>query len=339
MMAKRLVKGAARVSRRVFIAIAAVVVLAVLGIVGLLRLRRPPEVVPTPTPTPTPTPAPTPTPTPVPADVTAFKVDKVPVDPDDAKWGPVREFEFTLGPQAMVKPFELAPAVKSVKVKALYDNESVAFRLEWRDEKQDLALDLDKFDDCCAVMLLTHPIPAAQAGEAWKMGTPDYPATILLWKASLQLEAEKGVQDITDLYPNMAIDTYPPYKDTVKEVEPKPVRIGEVKGETAYLAAFAADNPVVKVRLERKPVEKVIGKGPGTITTAKTQDADGKGKWANGVWRVVLLKKLKASDKDQGEVELRPGATYTVAFAVWEGSKGEKASRKGITPLLTLRLE
>ncbi|MEM0439447.1 MAG: hypothetical protein DJ555_05050 [Desulfurococcaceae archaeon] len=322
--------------RRVFITVAAALAGAAIGIATFLRLtQRPPVEVPKPT---SPTPA-TVTPTPIPADISASRVDSVPIDPDDPKWNLVKEVEFTLDPQAMVRPFEPSPGVKSVKVKALYDAENIAFRIEWADKTPDFGLDVDRFSDRCAVMLLKYPIPDELAGKAWMMGTPEYPATMLVWEARLQLEAEKGLQDITDMFPNIAIDAYPPYKGTVKEVEPKPIRIGEVKGEEVYLAAFAAGNPITKVRLERKPVEKIIGKGPGTIVTARTQDANGKGKWSNGVWSVVIVKRLRASDKDQGEIELTPGNTYHIAFAVWEGSKGERGSRKGVTSLLTLRLE
>lgn len=329
-MAKKPVR---RIGRRVFLAVTAAVLGAAIGIAAFLRLTgRPPAPAPKPTPTPV-------TPPPAPADIVASKVDRVPIDPGDAKWGPVKEVELVLGPQAMVKPFEPSPGVESIKVKALYDGENIAFRIEWRDKNPDFGFDVDKFSDRCAVMLLKHPIPDQLVGNAWMMGTPEYPATILLWEAGLQLEAEKGLQDITEIFPNMAIDAYPPYRGTVKETEPKPVRIGEAKGENTYLAAFAAGNPRDKVRLERKPVEKLIGKGPGTLATAKNQDAEGRGIWSNGVWSVVLVKKLKPSDKDQGEIELTPGGTYHIAFAVWEGSKGERGSRKGVTSLLTLKLE
>lgn len=341
-MIGRVLRGTARISRRVFIAIAVVVVAAILGIAGILRLRRPP-VTPTPTPMATPTPTETPqvTPTPPTPDLVVSRVDKVPVrDPDDPVWGKAREVEFSLGPQAMVKPFKLAPSVTSVKVRALRDEEWIAFRLEWVDGESNLrSFDVHEFRDACAVMMLSHPIPADKLGIAWQMGTPEHPTTILFWRGDWQLDIEKSYQDITDIFPNMAIDTYPPYHPAVvKEEEPKPKKIGLVKEELRYIAGFSAGNPMV--RLDKKsPVEKLIGKGPGTIEEAKDQDAEGWGKFADGRWRVVLAKKLKATNPDQGELEIKPGSYYYIAIAVWQGSEGDRGSRKAITPLKLIFVE
>ena len=337
-MLEKLVRGTAKVSRRVFLAITAVVVAVVLGIAAILRLRRPP---PAPTPTPTPeTPPTAPPPTPPKADITVVRVDKAPIrNPDDPVWGRVPEVEFSLGPQAMVAPFKLAPTITSVKVKAVRDEEWIAFRLEWSDKEANFRnFDVHEFRDACAVMLLSYPIPQEKLGLAWQMGTPEYPATMLFWRADWQLEVEKGYQDITDIFPNMAVDVYPPYKGTVEEVEPKPKKLGTVAGELRYLGGFATGNPMV--RLEKKtPVEKLIARGPGTIESFKTQDAEGWGKFEGGRWRVVIAKKLKASDAGQGEIEVKPGSFYHIAIAVWQGSEGDRGSRKAITPLKLMYVE
>ncbi len=318
-------------------AIAAIVGGALAGLIGIRRITQP-----TPTPIATPTPVETPVATPtLGARMIAKRIPKVPIDPEDPVWNRVDELSIELGPQAMAYPTHTSPAVKSLRVRAVHDGELLGFRLEWSDPKPHVdVLDVNRFADQCAVLLLPHRIPQDLLAAAWQMGTPEWPATILNWRADWQEDIDKGFREIEDLYPNMAIDGYAPYgvTATIKDFA-KPARISEMPPEARkWLAGFSAGN-IFSGPERKSPVAKLIAKGPGTITPLKTQDSLGKGVWRNGTWKVVLAKRLKASDEGLGELSLTPGALFYVAFAVWEGGSGERGGRKAISDLILAGLE
>jgi hypothetical protein len=321
--------------RRVLRYIGAVIGVAVIAIAGLIGIRR---VMRLPAPTPTPTP---PVVKPPEISIMASRVPRVPIDPDAPEWGRVREYTVELGPQAMAYPVHLKPAVTSLKVRVAHDGELIGFRLEWSDPKLHVdVLDVNRFADQCAVLLLSSKVPKEKLPIAWQMGAPEWPATILSWRADWQEDVDKGFREIEHLYPNIAVDGYTPYDaiETVKDLV-KPRRVSDMPPEARkWLAGMSAGNIMSEFE-RRSPVAKLLAKGPGTITPFKTQDALGKGVWRDGIWRVVLAKRLKASDEMLGELSITPGDTFYVAFAVWEGGAGERGGRKAISQLILAGLE
>jgi len=329
--------------RRVIGYIAAIAAIAggiFAGLIGIRRITQPTQL--TPTPITTPKPVETPARTPIPgARIIAKKIPRVPIDPEDPMWSYVDELSIELGPQAMAYPTHTSPAVKSLRVRATHDGELLGFRLEWSDPKPHVdVLAINRFADQCAVLLLPPRIPQDLLAAAWQMGTPEWPATILNWRADWQEDIDKGFREVEDLYPNIAIDGYAPYGGTatIKDLA-KPARISEMPPEARkWLAGLSAGN-IFSEPERRSSVAKLIAKGPGTVTPLKTQDALGKGVWRNGMWRVVLAKRLKASDEALGELTMAPGALFYVAFAVWEGGSGERGGRKAISDLILAGLE
>jgi DMSO reductase family type II enzyme heme b subunit len=78
-------------------------------------------------------------------------------------------------------------------------------------------------------------------------------------------------------------------------------------------------------------------KGFGTLTVQAQQDVKGKGVWENGMWRIVFSRKLQTGD--QKDVQISPGEFTQIAFAIWEGSKGEQGSRKSVSSWWYFRAE
>lgn len=72
----------------------------------------------------------------------------------------------------------------------------------------------------------------------------------------------------------------------------------------------------------------------GLGTTRVTQDASiaTSARWDHGRWRVVFRRTL-ASTAPAGEaVRMKPGDAVLVAFAVWDGSNGERGGLKSFSP-------
>jgi hypothetical protein len=225
-----------------------------------------------------------------------------------------------LGPQNLVTPQKLVPALTALKVRALHDDDVVAFRLEWSDpDADDLTVRVDDFRDACAVLLA----PGAAVEAMRTMGSVDTPATLLHWKADWQRDVDQGRQGLEAVYPNRTADAYPP----LWNVSPADVGIAAYQeaGATEWLPGVHVDNPI-SLGGRISPVEKAIAHGFSTTATAPTQDARGRGVRTATGWRVVLSKSLSATD--EGETEVRSFTTLTCAFAVWSGSAHDAGSRK-----------
>ena len=290
---------------------------------------------PRPKPKPTPTTPSTTTTAPAEADVIGVKVSEAPIrEPDSPLWDEAKEASIKLAEQAIVPPIKMETPGKPLKVRTLYDDEWVAFRLEWEDESAEQhTIKIKQFRDSCAVLLTRHPAPP----EARFMGTKDSPATILHWRADWQLDVEKGFQDLEAAFPNVASDYYPMMMGKMKDGKP-PKTVEFPEEARLWIPGWSVGNPVSQPE-KQSPVEKLVAVGPGSITSLPTQDAEGWGRWENGRWRVVIAKKLKASDEAEGEISLQPGQLYTAAFTVWFGQVGDRGARKNPSFLHTLKLE
>jgi DMSO reductase family type II enzyme heme b subunit len=70
----------------------------------------------------------------------------------------------------------------------------------------------------------------------------------------------------------------------------------------------------------QQPVEDLIAEGPGTLTPNPQSFSKGKGIRTAKGWAVVISRPLP-----EGFSKEKP---TQIAFAVWEGSKGETGARK-----------
>ena len=264
-------------------------------------------------------------------DVVSAKIeDTVPTEEGSGAWKKAKAVRVALAGQQVILPLKPEPSVPSVEVRSLHDGGRVAFRLEWTDEREDdLSIKIDQFRDACGVLLGAYPA----SPTVWLMGAPDSPATILQWRADWQRDVDLGFQDLEVAFPNVAFDFYPPL---VNAAHPLKLPDAYPKEARMWLPGWRVGNPLSQP-VKQSPVHKLRAIGPGTLEAQATQDARGKGVWEDGKWKVVLIKPMKASDKD--EMALSPGSTYSLAFTVWSGSDRDVGSRKSLTQLGKLTLE
>jgi hypothetical protein len=250
-------------------------------------------------------------------------------DPDSPLWSKAPAARIQMGPQTMALPTKPEPAVGGITVRSLHDGKKIAFRLEWKTKGiSDSTVGTTDFRDACAVLLSSKVDDQNQR----VMGSPSAPVTILHWKADWQKDIEEGFQDEETAFPNASFDFYPPL--VRRKDASRPVKVPDEyveAGASRYLAGYAVGNPLSLI--DRKtPVEKLRATSPGTLTTFDSQDAEGRGVARNGGWRVVLAKPLRPTDAD--EIEISPGRTYGVAFAIWVGSLHDVGARKTVSQLL-----
>ncbi len=265
------------------------------------------------------------------ASLLARSVERVPDDPQDPLWQQSDVLLVPLAPQAVVKPRLLEAGVKAITARALYDAESIALNLTWRDTSLDALMgSVGMYRDAVAVQF-----PAEPAGGIpyFGMGEPNKPVTIYQWKADWQL-AREG--DVDERFPQMAVDWYP-YSGRAPGEIAEPADYAGNGGERAFLTSWHVGNSLGDRELqERTSIEKFEAEGFGTLTAlpADRQDALGKAVWKDGAWSLLLT-----IPRAQDRFVFEPGMTVPVAFAAWEGARRERGGEKAISTWYFLSLE
>ena len=249
----------------------------------------------------------------------------IPVDPEWPRWGQIPSVEVALLAQAIAKPFNLTPSIPSIEVKSVHNGAWIAFLIAWKDATKDVTMYTDKFRDAVAVMT---PV---EGPTDITMGKPGGRVLVLHWKADWQEDIDRGFQDIARLYPNFWLDWYPfvpgePPYDVTAWTNPEAQR---------YMTGWVLGNPRSQPQ-KRTAVEEQIAEGFSTLTTNFKQNAVGKGVWANGEWKVVITRPFAAGDPNDPRWE--PGKETTVAFAAWDGGKGEIGARKAFSDWVALKI-
>ena len=263
------------------------------------------------------------------AEIVAKFVDqKLPItNPNSELWNKVPARSVALGPQMTAAPWiHPEPAIRSLSVKALHNGTWVAFLLEWSDETKDDIMKTDTFRDAVAIML------ALQPGAGQCMGTPTANVVIAHWKADWQRDIDEAFTDIADLYPNFWSDWYP-----ILVTSKSPATLEELVNGTLkeFFAGWAAGN-VLSTPFRTTPVEALIAKGWGTLTTLEEQAFVGRGIHDGAKWRVVIARPVATGYADPPWAN---GEPVEIAFAAWDGASGEIGAKKGVSLPMTFKLE
>ncbi|MFA4842783.1 MAG: ethylbenzene dehydrogenase-related protein [Candidatus Omnitrophota bacterium] len=201
--------------------------------------------------------------------------------------------------QVMVLPWPKV-ITPEVTVKVFHNAGDIYFYFLWQDDTENKITGINKFSDACAAMF---PLDEKTQTPTLMMGFLGR-ANIWHWKASRDKEYWQKPQEV-EAY----ADFYYPFEDKETLVVSKEV----VK---------SAVNDLISIRV-------------GTVTPKETQDVQGRGFWNNGIWQVVMRRKLNAAEPhdDAGFVQ---GKKRLCAFAVWNGEKGDRGGRKSISDWVEL---
>jgi len=236
----------------------------------------------------------------------------LPLDPADPAWERVDSVRVPLNP-LWPEPYP----IPAVAVRVLHNGQVLAILLQWRDEILDGApIRVEDFQDAAALQFsLTGRFPFLG------MGDPLNPVNVWQWKAGWQ-QATDGVRpDVHTVHPAMHVDVYP-----------DPPR------QALYRTAEAAGN-LLAAEAMTSPVEDANARGFGTMASQPpaAQNVGGKGIWRDGSWSVVFHRDL--ASPDAGDVQLVPGKTVPVAFAIWNGAQRDRNGRKVVSNWYRLRLD
>jgi hypothetical protein len=248
-------------------------------------------------------------------------------DPLDPQWEKVATVEVDLAPQQVASPGLEKGSISKLRIQAIHDDKRYVWRLSW--DKPEIAdtSDVAQFTDAVAMQF-----PLAD-GAPYTMGGPGMPVRMLYWKAIWQKDVDKGFQGLAGIHPNTDADLY-----------------WFSKGEREHDAAGSVDNPQAKqfmvaaqsgnpmVDLNRKsPIEELTAHGFGSSTHVPDSPSRGRGAWKDGKWYVVFDRPIDTKDPLIARFNSTPDKQL-IAFAVWDGTGGNRGGRKQITNWLPMRI-
>jgi mono/diheme cytochrome c family protein len=220
---------------------------------------------------------------------------------------------------------------EEVTVRALHDGKDIALLLVWNDDTNDhTAMRPQDFRDAAAVEFSLTPDPPFFA-----MGEKGKPINIWMWKSERQADLEPAFQDLEKVYPNLGIDSYP---NLLRSPVEQSLRHGlTLDSNKIFVTGWGAGN-IVSDPERKSPVEDLTAQGFGTLRARPRidQKVDARGVYGAASYRVMFKRSMKPAGKDS--VALLPGATLPVAFAVWNGSAGDRDGKKSVTIWQELRI-
>lgn len=210
---------------------------------------------------------------------------ELPTDPADPRWQATPFLAVALAGQVLAKPRWENHSVDAVTVRALYNDQAVAFLLDWDDRFKDVE----------------H-----RPGTEPELGEFTYP------RLELDRPRTEKLRDAVRLQ----------FPVTIPEAPERPHFFLGSRGRPVALWHWKADlNEAGNTRVIKEVGEgfqKRISEQP-----AEAQDITGIGAWQHGRWRVIMSRPLVPKDRTK-DVTFEVGRLIPFAIQVWDGSNGEK---------------
>ncbi len=229
----------------------------------------------------------------------------LPDGPDASEWESASEVRVPLTGQATFAPRWQIPAVTDVDVRALFNDQEIAFRLAW----------YDRFADTASVDSLLARSEGYSADDTYPVLFPDG-ERVRGWFA-----------DAAEVMFPVRHQDYPVLPHFVYGNAGQPVDLWRWQAERQYGSGGSA---VVELR--------AAGAGePPEVHGQESQHATGGGTWTDGRWSVVIRRPLR-TEVTTGEVQLAAGELVPVAFHIWDGANGETGLRMSLSSWIYLDL-
>ena len=230
------------------------------------------------------------------------------LDPDAAIWREIPPLEVPLSGQAVTYPTS-SRGIPVVGARAILNRGVLYIRLDWEDAtRDDIAARTESFSDAVALQL---PGVAGTSVPAVCMGQADSGVNVWQWRA----DSERGVPEVAQAFPDQSTD------------------VGSTLGELTY-PARALGNPYAATGTG--PVQDLVATGFGTLGPAPLQTVRGKGTWRGDGWAVVFARPLAVGGPGQPTLRIRE--EVDLAFAVWNGSDGDRNGKKSVSSFVRLVL-
>jgi mono/diheme cytochrome c family protein len=213
---------------------------------------------------------------------------------------------------------------EEVTVRAVHDGKDLAVLMVWHDDTNDQnALRPQDFRDAAAIQFSLAANPPFFA-----MGAAGAAVNIWMWKSERQADLDVAYQDLDRAYPNIGIDSYP---NSMRSAVEQPSRHAlTLQSDPTFVTGWGAGN-IASDPQHKSAVEDLTAQGFGTLRARPRieQKIDARGVYGQGSYEVMFRRTMASTG--EGAVALRPGSTVPVAFAVWNGSAGDRDGKKSVT--------
>ena len=259
--------------------------------------------------------------------IVARRVPVLPTHPDSGEW--------RLAPPVNLHLMPLwwrSDRPEEITVKAVHDGQALSILLSWADTTADTtAIRPQDFRDAAAIEFALTADPPFFA-----MGQAGAPVNIWMWKSERQADLEPAFQDVEKIYPNIGIDTYP---NLLRSPLEQPMRNAlTLESDPRFVTAWGAGN-IVADPTRRSAVEDLTAEGFGTLRArpAADQTVKATGRYETGTYQVQFTRPLRPQGRAAAPPQI--GKSVPVAFAVWNGSAGDRDGQKSVTIWQELALE
>jgi hypothetical protein len=224
-----------------------------------------------------------------------------------------------------------------VNVRAVHNGREIAIRLEWEDSE--VASNFIRSEDFVDGAAIQFSVSEEQ--PHFTMGEKGKPVNIWHWRIDHQMDVAR-FRDVESTYPSMSVDDYPfdtsRYPEQIGGTGTGPIGIPPASAQdSVYLTGWGVANPASSP-VRESAVDDLVAEGFGTLTpqAREDQNVSGEGLWVSGFWKVVFHRTLESSGG--ADVRLEPGSEVPIAFAIWDGTYGDRDGQKAVTTWYSLVL-
>lgn len=252
-------------------------------------------------------------------EIPVIRVEELPLHPEDGQWRDVPRSNLHLMPLwwRSDRPEELT-------VQAVHNGNEIALLLTWYDDTHDqLALRPQDFRDAAAIEFASVDDPPFFA-----MGARGEFVNIWMWKSERQADLEPAFQDLDKQYPNMGIDAYPNLRRS--ELEQPTRNALTLESDSVFVTGWGAGN-IVSDPTRKSPVEDLHAQGFGSLSARLPIDqrVQATGGFTTGTYRVLFRRALDGHGDHA--INFEAGKKVSAAFAIWNGSAGDRDGKKSVT--------
>ncbi|MBI4520177.1 MAG: c-type cytochrome [Gemmatimonadetes bacterium] len=261
--------------------------------------------------------------------IVASRVPDLPRHPDSGIWRNVPAVTLHLMPL-----WWRDDRPESVTVQAVHDGREIAVLMQWPDATPNAtAIRPQDFRDAAAI-----EVSASQNPPFFAMGQSGEPVRIWMWKAERQADLQPAFQDLETVYPNIGIDSYP---NLLRSPIEQPVRNAlTLELDPTFVTGWGAGN-IVSDPTRRTAAEDLVAEGFGTLQARPLADQPvaAQGVYGTGSYRVLFRRELDRRGREfprgrgaaRDSVTFIPESPVAIAFAVWDGSAGDRDGKKSVT--------
>ncbi|MHA1552928.1 MAG: ethylbenzene dehydrogenase-related protein [Alphaproteobacteria bacterium] len=222
----------------------------------------------------------------------AFRVSgALPEDPADPAWAEAEPMDVRLTGQVVAAPRWQNPSIELATMKAVYNDQDIAFLIVWDDPFPDTVHDDDAEPDL-------QEIRQVGAFNSYVAANDMVPRALETFRDSIALQF--------------------PIKAPEGTVKPHFMR--GTSSNPVHLWTWMAD----RADGDGPAVEEAISRGwrqPPIAQADEDQQVVSQAAWDQGRWQVVMKRPLLTDDRN--DVQFRPGVFTPMAVNAWDGSNGE----------------